>query len=85
MGAKKVLCQSPHKRPAKVSKSPAPPCHASNPEARKRFVKGYRWFLAMYRCASEMLRAGRTDVEFPPNCFPPALAPRQPVESPAPG
>ncbi|RME25100.1 MAG: hypothetical protein D6806_08460, partial [Deltaproteobacteria bacterium] len=63
----------------------APLCHASDPEVRKRFIRGYRWFLNMYRRASERLRTGDREAEFPENCFPPPLAPLEPCPSPAPG
>jgi len=85
LGVKKVLCQSPHQRPASVARSPAPPCHASDAETRKKFVKGYRWFLNTYRQAAGRLRRGQTGVEFPENCFPPPAPPRPPSALLAPG
>lgn len=74
MGAKKVSAQSPHGKPHKVKRSPAPLCHASDPEERRRYRDDFRWFTALYKQASRRLRAGEQAVRFPDNCFPPALA-----------
>ncbi len=74
MGVKGVRGQSPHRRPRKVKRSPAPLCHSTDPEQRRRFRDDFRWFATIYRQASRRLRAGDQTVRFPENCFPPALA-----------
>jgi len=74
MGAKKVLAQSPHRKPNKVKRSPAPLCHCSDPEERRRYRDDFRWFTTLYKQASKRLRAGEEAVRFPENCFPPPLA-----------
>ena len=74
MGARKVSAQSPHRKPLKVKRSPAPLCHCSDPEERRRYRDDFRWFTTLYHQASKLLRAGEQDVQFPENCFPPALA-----------
>ncbi|MBN2498996.1 MAG: hypothetical protein JXR96_30685, partial [Deltaproteobacteria bacterium] len=73
MGSKKVLRQRPHRRPAKIKRSPAPLCHCASMETWIEFRDSYRWFASLYREASRRLRRGEKDVEFPENCFIPAL------------
>jgi hypothetical protein len=72
LGVKGVLEQSPHRRPRKVKRSPAPLCHCSDPNLWRKYRDDYRWFVGLYREASRKLRAGDRTVSFPENCFPPA-------------
>lgn len=74
LGARQVRAQSPHKRPRQVKRSPAPLCHASEPQRRRRYRDDLRWFTSLYRDAARRLRAGDFGVSFPAHCFPPALA-----------
>jgi hypothetical protein len=74
MGAKVVLGQRPHGRPAEVKRSPAPLCHCDSMERWIAFRDQYRWFVSLYREASRRLRSGDLKVRFPANCFRPALA-----------
>jgi len=74
LGRRKVLRMNPHSRPRTSKSSPAPWCHASSIRARKAFYRAYQAFYEAYRSASKRLRSGELDVEFPPGCFPPALA-----------
>ncbi len=73
-GSEWVCRQDPHSKPRHVKRSPAPDCHASTQEARVIHREAYQSFLAVYRKASEALRAGRAKPAFPANCFPPASA-----------
>ena len=63
----------PHQRPKATKRSPMPLVHAATREVRRRFRAGYAIFLEAYRDAADRLRAGQTDVEFPPGSFPPGL------------
>ena len=72
-GARAVLEEHPHARPALSKRSPAPWCHTVSKAMREGFKVGYRLFADLYRSASSRLRKGDRGVEFPCNCFPPAL------------
>jgi len=71
MGPRAIRRQSPHSRPKRPKRTPAPLCHASTPHARKEFRREYRSFVSKYREASARYRAGERDVLFPQHCFPP--------------
>jgi len=73
LGAKKIVRTRPHKRPAKVEKSPKPRFHAVKPEVFKRMWEAWREVTAAFRVAAAQLLAGELDVEFPEGTFPPAL------------
>jgi REP element-mobilizing transposase RayT len=70
----RILGQDSHASPQKTKKGPAPLCHATNSADVKAYKETYNLFIALYREASALLRRGFTDVEFPQNCFPPALS-----------
>ena len=74
LGAAAVRSQHPHALPYHSKRSPAPAVHAASKAVRQTIIASYRAFVAAYRRAAELLRAGVLDVEFPPGCFPPALA-----------
>jgi hypothetical protein len=71
LGAKRVCRQSPHKRPDRVKKGPAPAVHATTLEARQAFLAAYRAFEREFRTAVERVKRGERDVEFPPYAFVP--------------
>jgi len=73
LGARAVLAQHPHHRPARVAKSPAPLVHAASKAARRAFYEVYRRFATAFREASEKLRQGDRSASFPAGSFPPAL------------
>jgi REP element-mobilizing transposase RayT len=73
LGRRRILGQHPHDAPPLPSRSPAPRFHAATPSMRKALERDYYEFRVWYRQASEELRAGRLDCEFPPGCFPPRL------------
>ncbi len=73
LGATAVMAQDPHSKPTATKRSPRPPCHASTATARRAFRGLYRAFVAAYREASALFRAGRVDVEFPEHCYRPRL------------
>ncbi len=75
----------PHHRPKKIKKSPAPRVPAFRGKVRRRLEKAYSEFVALYREAADRLRAGDREVEFPEDCFPPALAYVPRIDSFAPG
>jgi hypothetical protein len=66
-----ILAQDPHARPFRSSKSPSPDCHSSMRALRQEFREAYRSFLDAYLEASDRLRRGYRDVQFPVSCFPP--------------
>jgi hypothetical protein len=74
LGAKLVREQSPHGRPRKTKRSPAPLCHCKDPKVREKFMQMYRQFILLLLNAAERLRKGERDVKFPPCCFPPRAA-----------
>jgi hypothetical protein len=73
LGPARILAQHPQHRPEQVKKSPAPLLHAASREVRRRFYEAYALFVAAYRGAAELLRAGDSAPPFPVGCFPPAL------------
>ena len=68
---KKILKQSWHAAPRDPKRSPRPPCHASDPSIRRKFLEGFREFTARFREASEQLRAGLRSAVFPDWSYPP--------------
>jgi hypothetical protein len=56
-----------------VKRGPSPACHAASRKWRRRLRESYALFLAAYRRASDLLRAGDLTARFPPGCFPPPL------------
>ncbi len=70
LGARRVLRQNPHNRPAQPKRSPAPLVHAASLEAWTRFKEAWRDFQHRYRLAADRLLRNEPAV-FPPGCFPP--------------
>lgn len=73
MGRKKILKQHPHDAPERCHRSPAPRFHCATVSMRKSLELAFYEFRVWYRRASEDLRAGLANVEFPPGSFPPRL------------
>jgi REP element-mobilizing transposase RayT len=73
MGRDAILRQNPHARPRQVKRGPSPACHAASKKWRRRLRESYAIFLAAYRRASDLLRAGDVSARFPTGCFPPPL------------
>jgi hypothetical protein len=73
LGVKAILAQSPHQKPKRTKKSPAPGFHAATKAARLALREAYGWFYAAYREAADRLRKGERSVGFPEGSFPPAL------------
>ncbi|MEK7704541.1 MAG: transposase [Myxococcota bacterium] len=73
LGGAAVVAQDPHAVPSTTKRSPRPLCHASSRSARDAFRALYREFVAAYREASALFRAGRIDAEFPDHCYKPPL------------
>jgi hypothetical protein len=73
MGRDAILRQNPHAQPRQMNRRPSPPCHAASRKWRRRLRESYALFLATYRRASDLLRAGDLTARFPPGCFPPPL------------
>lgn len=72
--AKRIRRQDPFDRPEELKpRRRRPLIHAASRRVREEFQQAYRLFLAAYRLASELYRAGDRDVRFPPGSFPPAL------------
>jgi hypothetical protein len=72
-GVAEVLRQDPHTRPSKTKKSPAPRFHAASKAIRDRLREAYGFFLAAFRDAAELLKAGDRSAKFPVGSFPPGL------------
>jgi hypothetical protein len=73
LGVGAVLRQSPHTRPNKTKKSPAPRFHAASKAVRNALREAYGLFLAAFRDAAELLKAGDRLARFPIGSFPPGL------------
>ncbi len=77
-GVEKILRQNPYEPPTrKTKRSPRPLFHAKSREARADLKGGLDAFLARYWPASEALRSDpmlAVAHDFPPGCYPPALA-----------
>ncbi|MEM9488932.1 MAG: hypothetical protein AAGC55_07290 [Myxococcota bacterium] len=71
LGVERVLEQDPQLRPRHTAKSPAPLVHAATLSARRAAIRAYRAFVDAFRAAAELLRLGKSPVEFPANSFPP--------------
>lgn len=68
-----VLRQHPHTQPNKTKKSPAPRFHAATKAIRDGLREAYGLFLAAFRDAAELLKAGDRMAKFPMGSFPPGL------------
>lgn len=73
LGAQAILSRDPHDRPTSVHKTPKPRFHASSVEAYRRLYKAFSVIFVMYRIASEQLRSGDVNAEFPEGTFPCSL------------
>lgn len=73
LGTKAILAQSPHEKPKKTRRSPAPAFHAATKAARLALWAAYGLFYAAYRDAAEKLRKGDRSGGFPEGSFPPCL------------
>lgn len=73
LGRTLVQRQHPHQRPSRSKRTCAPDFHAASRAARMRLRAAYRVFVAAYRRAAQLLRAGMRDVLFPVGSFPPSL------------
>lgn len=73
LGREAVCRQDPHQKSHRLERSPAPLVHAVEPEVRRAFRKAYFTFLAAYRHAASLLKAGVREAIFPDGAFPPAL------------
>lgn len=73
LGRDAVLRQNPQTRPNKTKKSPAPRFHAASGVMRKALWEAYGLFLAAFRDAAELLKAGDRSARFPIGSFPPGL------------
>lgn len=72
LGARKILQRDPHDTPDDFRPSRAKPFLASSLEEYLAMKQVRDSILAAYRDASERLRRGEKNVEFPENTFPPA-------------
>ena len=73
LGVKRILRQHPHDRPARPKRSPKPIVHAATKDVRKALKIEFYVFRRAYRQASEALRAGNFDAEFPHGSHRPRL------------
>ena len=73
LGVKKILRVNPTKRKAVVEKSPRPRVHAKSREKRREWLEALQEIVIAHREASERLRDGDRNAEFPEGTFPCAL------------
>jgi hypothetical protein len=73
LGVAGVLRQNPHTQPNKTKKSAAPRFHAASKAIRNGLREAYGLFLAAFRDAAELLKAGDRMARFPMGSFPPGL------------
>src|SRR5689334_114082 len=73
LGVAAILRQSPHMRPNRTKKSPAPLFHTVAKEVRETFWVSYSTFVAAFREAAERLKGGDRLARFPIGSFPPGL------------
>jgi hypothetical protein len=73
LGRAKVLKQSPHERPMRSDRSPAPAVHAASRAIRLALRQLYWDFVTRFREAANRLRAGDRLVVFPRGAFPPPI------------
>lgn len=73
LGVAALLRQQPHTQPNKTKKSPAPRFHAASKALRNALREAYGLFLAAFRDAAELLKAGDRTARFPLGSFPPGL------------
>lgn len=73
LGASEILRQRPHTQPNKTKKSPVPRFHAASKAIRERLREAYGLFLAAFRDAADLLKAGDRSARFPLGSFPPGL------------
>jgi hypothetical protein len=81
LGREGVCLQDPHLEPVRLKQTPAPLVHAVAWEVRRALRNAYFAFVAAFRRASRLLRAGVLTVEFPAGAFPPALPVRFAAQS----
>jgi REP element-mobilizing transposase RayT len=73
LGAEEVCRQNPESRPKKMKKSAAPLFHAFQKKVRRELYEAYAAFVAAFREAADLLRAGKATYRFPVGSFPPGL------------
>ena len=73
LGVKRILRLHPHDKPAETKKTPKPIVHASSLRVQTAMKIQFYRFRRAYRQASEALRAGDFEVEFPCGCHRPRL------------
>lgn len=73
LGIKAIRRQNAKRQPRRMKRSPAPAFHAATKRARRALHEAYGWFVAAYREAADLLRAGHRGASFPNGCFPPPL------------
>jgi len=80
VGLKRLLRYSPHHRPERLSKSPAPPVHARKRSITKWFRGAYRCFVASYQEAHRALGSALKCFSFPEGGHPPTRLLLDPLE-----
>ena len=76
IGAARILAQSRYHLPETVARSPAPPCHTTNPSLRAEYIDAYRSFIAAQREATARLIAAIATFRFPDQGALPWMPPR---------
>ena len=72
LGVQAILSRRPDHRPSHTPSSPRPWFHALSRKTRKAMRAALTWIIVAYRDATDRLKAGELDVEFPEGTFPPA-------------
>ena len=73
LGVRRILRQDPHSKPAHSKRSPKPRVHAVDPTIRRGMKIAFFVFRLAYRQASEELREGKLNAEFPAGAHRPRL------------
>ena len=73
LGVRRILRQNPHSKPSHSERSPKPHVHDVDPAVRRSIKIAFFVFRLAYKKASQELRAGRLDVDFPAGAHRPRL------------
>ncbi len=74
VGRLRALKLSVHHRPPPKPKKPMPPCHCTDPEARRNYIQMKKEWIRQYREASAAFRSGKLDAVFPEFSYRPSMS-----------
>jgi len=85
LGRAAIEAQDPQTRPKHTKRTPAPLVHATDPARAREWRTAYRAFVAAWRLATDRLRRGLKDFEFPAGGVVPSVAQALATPMAAPG